>query len=77
MCFSKRYIICEGARESKNSIYKYLFDVNDSLNETFRNEDTNLDVESVVPISILLGNKEFFDYIYNSNERLVKISIYL
>ena len=66
--FYTRYIICEGARESKNIIYNYLFDINDTLNETFGNEKSSQDVVSIVPMSILQEDKRFFDYIYNSNE---------
>ena len=72
---SERYIICEGARESRDVIYNYLFEINDTLNETFRDENSDLDVNEIVPLEILKEDSDFFDYIYNSNEKLGKIQV--
>ncbi len=63
------YLICEGALASKDVVYEYLFNINDTLNDTFRNDDSEFDVESIVPLSILKSDKNFFNYIYNSNEK--------
>ena len=65
------YIICESALGSKDVVHEYLFNINDTLNETFRNENSEFDVESIVPLSILKSDKNFFDYIYKSNEKYV------
>jgi cap1 methyltransferase len=50
---SERYIICESANSNKTIIVDYLTQVNDSLNETFRDETSDLDVVSIVPLNIL------------------------
>lgn len=70
---SERYIICEGAKDSKNLICDYLFDINETLNKTFRDENSSYDVEAIVPISVLTNDEDFFNYIYNSNETIGKI----
>lgn len=72
---SERYIICENARESKNLVCDYMFEVNETLNKTFRDEKSTYDVESIVPLSILKNDEEFFNYIYNSNERFLIFEI--
>ena len=66
---SERYMVCEGARESKSLVYDYLFRVNDSLNKFFRDDTSNKDVVSIVPLATLQDDKDFFNYIYNSNEK--------
>lgn len=70
---SERYIICEGAKDSKNVICDYLFDINETLNKTFRDEKSSYDVETIVPISVMKNDEEFFKYIYNSNETIGKV----
>lgn len=66
---SERYIICECALESKSIIQEYLYEINDILNRTFRNESKDEDVVSIVPLENLVNDNEFFNYIYESNEK--------
>lgn len=67
---SERYIVCQGARETvKDLVHDYLFEVNETLNETFRVDEIDDDVVSLVPLEIMKQDEAFFDYIYQSNER--------
>jgi cap1 methyltransferase len=73
---SERYIICEGALETtKDIIYDYLFGINEKLNETFRKEESDLDVVQIVPLDVMTNDDHFFNYIYESNERMGKIQV--
>ena len=74
--FLKRYIICENALETKETICKYLFNVNEKLNSTFRNENTSDDIDLIVPIQVMLENESFYNYIRDSNERMGRDQVF-
>ena len=61
--------------ESKDIIYDYLFGINEKLNETFRKENSDLDVEQLVPMDVMLNDDNFFNYIWESNERIGKTQV--
>ena len=64
-----RYIICEGALDNKSIIAEYLMLVNEDLNKYFRDNDSKLDVVSIVPLSILKDDTYFYNYVKDSNEK--------
>jgi cap1 methyltransferase len=67
---SERYIICKGAiADVKDLVHDYLFSVNETLSKTFRNQNNDEDVVTVVPTEIIKDDLTFYDYIFNSNER--------
>lgn len=70
---SERYIVCEGAQESKATIQEYLHIINNNLNEHFRNEASSSDVTHIVSLSVLKSDENFFKYIKESNEKIGKI----
>ena len=67
MCVS--YIVCEGAQPFKAEIEKYLLDINESLNKYFRDQNSDQDIESIVPLDLLKKDKNFYNYIKKSNEK--------
>jgi hypothetical protein len=52
-----------------------LFGINEKLNETFRNESSELDVEQLVPMDVMVNDDNFFNYIWESNERIGKTQV--
>lgn len=70
---SERYLVCENAKESKEIVYNYLFNINDCLNEHFRDEQSDYDVTQIVPLAILKEDKEFYNYVFSSNEKIGRI----
>lgn len=73
---SERYIICEGARENRHIVRDYFHQINNDLNEYFRNDKSDLDVNTIVPLDILKNDKNFFNYIKDSNEKIGNIQIH-
>ena len=63
------YIICEGARNSKEIVEQYLLHVNEELHKYFRDPNSKQDVESIVPLKVLKGNEQFYSSIKKSNEK--------
>ena len=51
------------------SIIEYLFQVNDELNRTFRNEGINDDVTEIVPLDVMKSDTDFYSYMKSSNEK--------
>ena len=43
------------------------------LIKTFRNESSDNDVVSIVPLEIMKNDENFFDYLFNSNEKYIFI----
>uniref|UniRef100_A0A8D0HJH1 Cap-specific mRNA (nucleoside-2'-O-)-methyltransferase 1 n=1 Tax=Sphenodon punctatus TaxID=8508 RepID=A0A8D0HJH1_SPHPU len=62
---SERYVICKGLKSGIDEVRDYLFMVNMKLNQ-LRNSD--LDVNLVVPLEVIKGDHDFFDYMIRSNE---------
>lgn len=51
------------------SVIEYLFQVNDELNRTFRNEGINDDISEIVPLDVMKNDTVFFNYMKSSNEK--------
>lgn len=63
---SERYLVCKWKRENIEDVYEYLFEMNQRLEGL----NADRDVTELVPMDVLKEDKEFFDYIYNSNNEL-------
>lgn len=61
-----RYVICKGLKLGIDDVRDYLFMVNIRLNQ-LRNSD--VDVNLVVPLNVIKGDQDFYDYIVQSNEK--------
>lgn len=61
-----RYIICKHKRSDSGPIRDYLFEVNLRLHEL---KIHDIDVNHIVPMSVLEGDQRFYDYIIKSNNR--------
>ncbi|XP_065052037.1 cap-specific mRNA (nucleoside-2'-O-)-methyltransferase 1-like isoform X2 [Rhopilema esculentum] len=64
---SERYIVCKGRRTDTDAIHDYMFDVNQQINRMKR---TKQDVNQIVPASIIKDDENFFEYIYNANNKI-------
>ncbi|KAL8185643.1 UNVERIFIED_CONTAM: Cap-specific mRNA (nucleoside-2'-O-)-methyltransferase 1, partial [Gekko kuhli] len=62
---SERYVVCRGLKSGIDEVKDYLFSVNLKLNQ-LRNSDQ--DVNLVVPLEVIKGDHEFYDYMVQSNE---------
>ncbi|XP_053316574.1 cap-specific mRNA (nucleoside-2'-O-)-methyltransferase 1 [Spea bombifrons] len=69
---SERYIVCRGLKTGIEDVRNYLFTVNLRLNH-LRNSDQ--DVNLVVPLEVLRGDRQFFEYMVRSNERYCEVQI--
>uniref|UniRef100_A0A8D2J2X9 Cap-specific mRNA (nucleoside-2'-O-)-methyltransferase 1 n=1 Tax=Varanus komodoensis TaxID=61221 RepID=A0A8D2J2X9_VARKO len=69
---SERYVVCRGLKSGTDDVRDYLFNVNIKLNQQ-RNSDQ--DVNLVVPLEVIKGDHDFFDYMVRSNERLCAVQI--
>lgn len=70
---SERYIICKGLRSDAGPIRDYMFDLNlkfEKLGITSKE-----DIVEVVPLELLDGDDNFFEYIFTSNQRLGQIQV--
>lgn len=65
-----RYVICKGLKLGTEDVRDYLFMVNIRLNQ-LRNSD--VDVNLVVPLNVIKGDQDFYDYIVQSNEKWVPV----
>ncbi|XP_074845890.1 cap-specific mRNA (nucleoside-2'-O-)-methyltransferase 1 isoform X1 [Carettochelys insculpta] len=69
---SERYVVCRGLKSGIDDVREYLFMVNMKLNQ-LRSSDQ--DVNLVVPVEVIKGDHEFYDYMVQSNERQCKVQI--
>lgn len=69
---SERYLVCKWKKPYTDNIQKHLFAVNKEL---WLNKDAELDVLEMAPMNIMQNDREFFDYIYNSNNLIGKNQI--
>ncbi|KAG8429653.1 hypothetical protein GDO86_019589, partial [Hymenochirus boettgeri] len=69
---SERYVVCRGLKDGIEDVRDYLFGVNLRLNQ-LRNSDR--DVNLVVPLEVLRGDRQFFDYMVRSNESHCEVQI--
>lgn len=79
---SERYLVCKSKRPDTAGIEEYLFNVNRFLQKNGR--DPQMDVTELVPLSYLKDDRNFYDYLKESNDEigrrqitgLVKIAYY-
>jgi cap1 methyltransferase len=69
---SERYLVCKWKKPYTDTIQRYLFDIN---REMWKNRDQEQDILEFVPMNVMQGDREFFDYIYNSNNTIGKNQI--
>ncbi|CAL4088364.1 unnamed protein product [Meganyctiphanes norvegica] len=65
---SERYIICKYKKENVSSVLTYMMQINQRLNQLGSNSST--DVLEIVPMDIIKGDEDFYNYIVNSNNDL-------
>ncbi|CAF2555162.1 unnamed protein product [Rotaria sp. Silwood2] len=69
---SERYIICKGLHEDIRDIVRaYMYEINVLQNKSNANSEDN-DVQSIVPMHILKGNENFYEYIRDSNNQKIR-----
>lgn len=61
---SERYLVCKWKRMLTEPVENHLYSVNAWL---WKNKSSSLDVLELVPVSYMQQDKQFFEYIYNSN----------
>ncbi|XP_065649682.1 cap-specific mRNA (nucleoside-2'-O-)-methyltransferase 1 [Hydra vulgaris] len=64
---SERYLICKDLRENSGAIHDYMFNINNQINNLKR---TKRDIQEIVPLSIIKESKEFFHYMFTSNNSI-------
>ncbi|KAK6489450.1 cap-specific mRNA (nucleoside-2'-O-)-methyltransferase 1-like isoform X1 [Huso huso] len=69
---SERYVVCRGLKPGIDAVREYLFTVNLKLNHL---RNTEKDVNLVVPLDILKGDTEFYEYMICSNESHCAVQI--
>ncbi|XP_063774937.1 cap-specific mRNA (nucleoside-2'-O-)-methyltransferase 1 [Pseudophryne corroboree] len=69
---SERYVVCRGLKAGIEDVRNYLFTVNLRLNQ-LRNSDQ--DVNLVVPLEVLRGDRQFYEYMVRSNESYCEVQI--
>ncbi|KAK6488700.1 cap-specific mRNA (nucleoside-2'-O-)-methyltransferase 1-like isoform X1 [Huso huso] len=69
---SERYVVCRGLKPGIDAVRDYFFTVNLKLNHL---KNTEKDVNLVVPLDILKGDSEFYEYMIHSNESHCAVQI--
>nr|KAF6461641.1 cap methyltransferase 1 [Molossus molossus] len=69
---SERYVVCKGLKVGIDDVRDYLFSVNIKINQ-LQNSDS--DVNLVVPLEVIKGDHEFTDYMTRSNESYCSLQI--
>uniref|UniRef100_A0AAR2KVQ2 Cap-specific mRNA (nucleoside-2'-O-)-methyltransferase 1 n=1 Tax=Pygocentrus nattereri TaxID=42514 RepID=A0AAR2KVQ2_PYGNA len=64
---SERYVVCRSLKPGSDAVRDYLFNVNLKLNHLRHSER---DVTDVVPLDIIKGDTDFYQYMIKSNERV-------
>ena len=64
---SERYLVCKYKLPNTDTIRSHLFDINQ---EMYNNPNSDADTLELVPIEILAEDRDFFRYIYESNNRI-------
>jgi hypothetical protein len=63
-----RYIICQGLRPGSHTICDYMSEVNEHMETTFSSVLSDRDIVDILPLDVMMGDADFFSYIYESNE---------
>lgn len=69
---SERYVVCKSLKPGTDAVREYMFTINRKLNQ-FRQSDR--DVTEVVPLDIIKGDTDFFQFMINSNESHCAVQI--
>ncbi|XP_044128802.1 cap-specific mRNA (nucleoside-2'-O-)-methyltransferase 1 isoform X2 [Bufo gargarizans] len=69
---SERYVVCRGLKVGTEDVRNYLFTVNLRLNQLRNSEQ---DVNLVVPLEVLRGDRQYYDYMVRSNESYCEFQI--
>uniref|UniRef100_A0A673M2B3 Cap-specific mRNA (nucleoside-2'-O-)-methyltransferase 1 n=1 Tax=Sinocyclocheilus rhinocerous TaxID=307959 RepID=A0A673M2B3_9TELE len=69
---SERYVVCKSLKPGTDAVREYMFIINLKLNQ-FRHSDR--DVTEVVPLDIIKGDTDFFQFMINSNESHCAVQI--
>ncbi|XP_048375572.1 cap-specific mRNA (nucleoside-2'-O-)-methyltransferase 1 [Sphaerodactylus townsendi] len=69
---SERYVVCKGLKSGIEEVKEYLFAVNMKINQLRKSDQ---DVNLVVPLEVIKGDHEFYDFMVQSNERYCKAQI--
>lgn len=64
---SERYLVCKFKLPNTDTIRRHLFDINQ---EMWSNPNSDVDTLELVPLEILTENRSFFNYLYESNNRI-------
>lgn len=64
---SERYLVCKWKRPNTDTIHRHLFEINRAM---YEHTDSSAEVMELVSHKVLVGDKAFFNYIYNSNNRI-------
>ncbi|KAG1683249.1 Cap-specific mRNA (nucleoside-2'-O-)-methyltransferase 1 [Nymphon striatum] len=68
---SERYIICKWRRENTKDIHDYMFELNCRIQQLKLGKSSE-DIIEVVPLEMIKQNKDFYEYIFESNMSLGK-----
>lgn len=69
---SERYLVCKWKKPYSDTITRHLFDINKEL---WKKKDGDMDILELVPLIVMQNDRDFFDYIYNSNNEIGKNQI--
>lgn len=69
---SERYLVCKWKKPYTDTIRRYMFDINKEL---WSNKDKDVDILEIVPLFEMQKDREFMEYIYNSNNSIGKNQI--
>ncbi|XP_026887386.2 cap-specific mRNA (nucleoside-2'-O-)-methyltransferase 1 [Electrophorus electricus] len=69
---SERYVVCRSLKPGSDAVRDYLFTVNLKLNHLRHSER---DVTDVVPLNVIKGDTDFYQYMTDSNERHCAVQI--
>uniref|UniRef100_A0A8C1AYN5 Cap-specific mRNA (nucleoside-2'-O-)-methyltransferase 1 n=2 Tax=Cyprinus carpio TaxID=7962 RepID=A0A8C1AYN5_CYPCA len=69
---SERYVVCKSLKPGTDAVREYMFTINLKLNQ-FRHSER--DVTEVVPLDIIKGDTDFFQFMINSNESHCAVQI--
>ncbi|KAJ8309113.1 hypothetical protein KUTeg_013987 [Tegillarca granosa] len=71
---SERYIVCRNMKSDIESVRQYMHEINVDLNK-YMSSTSLEDVTDVVPLDVIQNDKDFFTYMYDSNNSLGKLQI--
>lgn len=64
---SERYLVCKWKKANTDTIQRHFFEINKAM---WDHPNTETDVLELVPMHVLKADEKFFNYIYESNNRI-------